>query len=58
MQEKPKTTECPYPVRVTAPEKKCGESGKRPDPVRKTLRRLMQLSEEKTGRDCPEKRRI
>lgn len=32
-------------------EKNAAESGKRPGAVRKMLRRLMQLSEEKTGRD-------
>ena len=56
--QKPKTTECPYPVRVIAPEKNAARAES--DRVRcgKMLRRLMQLSAEKTGRDCPGKRRI
>lgn len=56
--QRPKMAEDPYPVRVTAPEKNAARE--ECDRVRygKMLRRLMQSSAEKTGRDCPEKRRI
>ena len=47
--QKPKTTECPYPVRVTAPEKNAARAES--DRVRcgKMLRRLMQLSAGENG---------
>ena len=56
--QKPKTTECPYPVRVTAPEKNAARAES--DQVRcgKMLGRLMHLSAGKSERDCPGKRRI